>query len=209
LRRTGPDFEPRVIGILRGTPAEVFPRIVEAARAGGLRALELTVNTPDAFAMVAELRPRLPESFRLGMGTVRNPEEARRAVEAGAMFLVTPNVDPRVIRLANEARIPIIAGAMTPTEVWTAWQAGADLVKLFPANRFGPGYIRDLRGPFDEVPIVAVGGITPETAAAYFEAGAVAVAATSALFGREALAGPDLGAVTRNVRAFLDRCGGP
>ena len=117
--------------------------------------------------MVAEQRPNLPAGKLLGMGTIRNLDEARKAVTAGAMFLVTPNTDAAVIAYAAERRVPVIAGAFTPTEVYAAWSAGAAMVKVFPCGAYGPGYIRDLRGPFDQIPLVAVGGVTRENVKAY------------------------------------------
>lgn len=199
-------FNVKVIGILRGVSEGDFSLIMEAAFEAGLDAIEITTNTPGAAGILSANRPRVASGKWLGMGTVRNVGEARRAIDAGAMFLVSPNFDGGVIRLARDARVPMVAGAFTPTEVYNAWAAGAEAVKVFPANRLGPVYIRDLKGPFDQIPLVAVGGVTAGNVAEYFAAGASAVAATSSLFGREALQTVDVKALQRNVRRFLESC---
>lgn len=194
-----------VIGILRGVPYDFFGRVMAAAFSAGLQAIEVTFNTQRAEAMVAEQRPRLPAGKWLGMGTIRNLDEARRAVAAGAMFLVTPNTDVAVIAFAAEQRVPVIAGAFTPTEVYAAWSAGAAMVKVFPCGAFGPGYIRELRGPFDQIPLVAVGGVRADNVNDYFVAGARAVGVGDSLFGREALAERSPEGIEISVRRFLDQ----
>ncbi|MDA8164263.1 MAG: bifunctional 4-hydroxy-2-oxoglutarate aldolase/2-dehydro-3-deoxy-phosphogluconate aldolase [Desulfobacteraceae bacterium] len=196
-----------VIGILRGIEGGFFGEVMDAAFGAGLQAIEVTLNTPGAERMVAANRPRVPAGRLLGMGTVRNPEEARRALAAGAMFLVTPNLDPEVIGLAIEAGVPVVAGALTPTEVYAAWQAGAALIKVFPCGPVGgPRYIRELRGPFDHIPLAAVGGVSIENLRDYFAAGATAVGVGASLFGKEALAGRNLPEIAAHVKKFIEHC---
>ena len=162
-----------VVGILRGIEADFFADLMQASFAMGLQAIEVTMNTRDAEKMVAAQRPFVPVGKYLGMGTIRNLDEAERAVTAGAMFLVTPNIDLQVIGYARAQRIPIIVGALTPTEVYNAWSGGADMVKVFPCTALGgASYIRELRGPFDRIPLVAVGGVTADNVPTYFAAGA-------------------------------------
>ncbi len=195
-----------VIGILRGVDEAFFPDLMTAAFDAGLQAMEVTLNTQDAERIVEKNLPRVPEGNYLGMGTVRNVEEAKRAVGAGAMFLVTPNTDPAVIKYSRESNVPVIAGAFSPTEVYTARSSGAEMVKVFPCGLPGPSYIRELRGPFDDIDLVAVGGVTPDNLRDYFDAGARAVGAGSALFGKTALKEKDLETLTGNVRAFIEAC---
>ncbi len=192
-----------VIGILRGVSSDFFGEVMSASFEAGLQALEVTFNTDGAEEIIATHRPRAPEGKFLGMGTIRNREEARRAVDAGAMFLVTPNVDVAVIEYAVSRGIPVIAGAMTPTEVYTAWSAGAAMVKVFPCTALGPRYIRDLLGPFEAVPLVAVGGVDSSNVNAYFEAGAAAVGVGASLFGRQALTDKEPRRVFDHVTQFL------
>jgi 2-dehydro-3-deoxyphosphogluconate aldolase/(4S)-4-hydroxy-2-oxoglutarate aldolase len=195
-----------VIGILRGVGEAFFADLMTAAFDAGLQAIEVTMNTPDAERIVEKNLSRVPKGHYLGMGTIRNSDEAKRAVNAGAMFIVTPNTDTAVIEYAGTRNVPVIAGAFSPTEVYTAWQGGAQMVKIFPCGLLGPSYIRELRGPFDNIDLVAVGGVTPENLRDYFDAGARAVGASSALFGKTALKERDLTTLAANVSAFIKAC---
>jgi 2-dehydro-3-deoxyphosphogluconate aldolase/(4S)-4-hydroxy-2-oxoglutarate aldolase len=195
-----------VVGILRGVDSGSFRSLMDTSFAAGLEALEITMNTEDALQIVSRHRPAVPQGKLLGMGTICNLEEARSAVAAGAMFLVTPNTDTRVIEYARANAVPVIAGALTPTEVHAAWSAGADMVKVFPCRAFGPSYIRELLGPFDAIPLVAVGGVDLDNVGEYFAAGARAVAASTSLFGRTALRDRDLDGIARNVARFIALC---
>jgi 2-dehydro-3-deoxyphosphogluconate aldolase/(4S)-4-hydroxy-2-oxoglutarate aldolase len=193
-----------VIGILRGISADFFGPLMDAAFQGGLQAIEVTLNTPQAEAMICAQRPRVPRGKFLGMGTICNLDMAKRAVDAGAMFLVTPNTDEKVIDYAVANDIPIVAGAFTPTEVYSAWAGGADMVKVFPCTQLGPQYIRDLLGPLDRVPLVAVGGVTRENVGAYLQAGARAVGVGTSLFGSRAIAQKHPEDIVLNVKSFLE-----
>jgi len=198
-----------VIGILRGMDAAFFRSVMDVSFASGLQAIEITMNTDQALDIVSSNIPSVPSGKLLGMGTIRNLDEAKKAVEAGAMFLVTPNTDIEVIRYAKANSVPIISGALTPTEVYTAWSAGADMVKVFPCKPFGPEYIRELRGPYERIPLVAVGGVDLDNIREYFAAGARAVGASTSLFGRKALMERDLVQLAGNVKKFIALCPDP
>ncbi len=196
-----------VIGILRGVEGDFFGEVMQVSFAAGLTALEVTMNTPGAEKIIEKYRPAVPDGRLLGMGTIRNLEEARRAVVAGAMFLVTPNMDIEVINYAKTAGIPIVAGALTPTEVYAAWSAGADLVKVFPCGAMGgPQYIKDLLGPFDHIRLAAVGGVSSANLQDYFAAGAAAVGVSTSLFGGKALREKNLDLLGQNVKNFIEHC---
>lgn len=195
-----------VIGILRGVEGTFFRNLMDASFRAGLQAIEITMNTAEVLQIVSDNLPAVPPGKLLGVGTVRNLSEAKRAVGAGAMFLVTPNTDTMVIEYARANAIPVIAGALTPTEVYTAWSAGADMVKIFPCRAFGPDYLRELQGPYEQIPLVAVGGVDLNNVQKYFKAGAKAVGVGSALFGRRAFMEKDLSAIGKNVQAFIDLC---
>jgi len=200
-------LEVPVIGILRGITGEFFGEVMQISFAAGLTAIEVTMNTPDAENIVRKYRSAVPSGRLLGMGTIRNLEEARRAVGAGAMFLVTPNLDTRVIEYAKAEGVPIVTGALTPTEVYTAWSAGADMVKVFPCGAMGgPKYIKDLLGPFDHIRLAAVGGVSLANLAEYFQAGAAAVGVSASLFGAKALRERDLDQIGQNVKIFIEHC---
>ncbi|MBU0729050.1 MAG: bifunctional 4-hydroxy-2-oxoglutarate aldolase/2-dehydro-3-deoxy-phosphogluconate aldolase [Proteobacteria bacterium] len=196
-----------VIGILRGVEQDFFREIMAASFENGLEAIEITMNTPGAGRIVAECRALVPQGKLLGMGTIRSLDEAKAAVDAGAMFMVTPNLDTAVIDFAVLQKIPIVAGALTPTEVYNAWRAGADLIKVFPCGALGgASYIKDLLGPFDDLPLAAVGGVTFENVGDFFRAGAVSVGVSTALFGKQALQGKNAENIGNNVKKFIDRC---
>ncbi|MDA8138146.1 MAG: bifunctional 4-hydroxy-2-oxoglutarate aldolase/2-dehydro-3-deoxy-phosphogluconate aldolase [Desulfobacteraceae bacterium] len=196
-------LEVPVIGILRGIAHDFFGPVMGAAFEAGLQAIEVTFNTDRAEEILRSHRPLVPPGKLLGMGTIRNLDEARKAVAAGAMFLVTPNTDVEVIRYAVSQGVPIIAGAFTPSEVYAAWSAGAQMVKVFPCGSIGPQYIRELRGPFDHIPLVAVGGVRQDNVKSYFEAGARAVGVGDSLFGPQALKQRSAQEIGLNVKKFL------
>jgi len=200
-------LEVPIIGILRGISAWFFAPLMQAAFGAGLQAIEITMNTDGAEEIVAESRAKIPPGKYLGMGTIRSVAEAERGAAAGAMFFVTPNYNLEVIQFARSVNIPVIAGGLTPTEVYNAWQAGASMVKVFPCRALGgPQYIRELLGPFDHIPLVAVGGVSLDNLEEYLKAGVSGVGIGVPLFGHQAIIDEDLEAVSRNVTTFVERC---
>lgn len=195
-----------VIGILRGVDAGFFRSIMDTSFASGLQAIEITMNTEHALQIVSVNKSAVPNGKLLGMGTICNIGEAKKAVESGAMFLVTPNTNTEVIEYAKSNSVPIISGALTPTEVYTAWSAGAEMVKVFPCQTFGPQYISELRGPYEQIPLVAVGGVNLDNIREYFAAGVRAVGASTSLFGRKALIEHNLEEIAQNVKKFIALC---
>jgi 2-dehydro-3-deoxyphosphogluconate aldolase/(4S)-4-hydroxy-2-oxoglutarate aldolase len=167
-----------VVAIGRRVAADRGERILAALADGGVRAFELTLNEPEADAIrsiEAVARAATDAGVELGAGTVLSIDAARRAIDAGATFLVMPHLDPELVAWATSRGIPAFPGAATPTEVLAAWRAGAAAVKLFPASSAGPSFVRELRGPFPEIPVLPTGGVTVETAPAFIAAGAIAV----------------------------------
>lgn len=197
-----------VIGILRGVGSEFFQELADTVFEAGLQALEVTMNTPGAPQMIERCRKRIGGEHYLGMGTICTLEDARCAIDSGAMFLVTPQFSREVVAHGVKHGVPVVAGGLTPTEVYDAWSAGASMVKVFPCGAMGgPRYIRDLRGPFDSIPLAAVGGVSFENLEEYFKAGAQAVGVSTSLFGKQALADEDLESMRRNVEKFTARVG--
>jgi 2-dehydro-3-deoxyphosphogluconate aldolase/(4S)-4-hydroxy-2-oxoglutarate aldolase len=167
-----------VVAIARGLPPDKAVAVAEALARGGVRAFELTLNEPEADALAGiETVARVARDLGLdlGAGTVLSIEAAGRAVDAGATFLVMPHLDPELVAWAAGRGIAAFPGCATPTEALNAWRAGAAAIKLFPASTAGPAFIRELHGPFPQIPVVPTGGITLESAPAYVAAGAVAV----------------------------------
>jgi 2-dehydro-3-deoxyphosphogluconate aldolase/(4S)-4-hydroxy-2-oxoglutarate aldolase len=187
----------RVIAILRRLSRAKAVEVARALAEAGVRAIEITVDSPDALDVIAEIA-RI-DGVAAGAGTVLTVGDAERAVGSGASFLITPVVDVSVIGWAAERGVPIMPGAMTPTEANVAWSAGAAAVKLFPAGSLGPEFIRAIRAPLPHIPLIPTGGVGAADVGPYLDAGAVAVA-----LGSELAAGGDAAEAGRRARAILD-----
>ncbi|BFT70459.1 bifunctional 4-hydroxy-2-oxoglutarate aldolase/2-dehydro-3-deoxy-phosphogluconate aldolase [Paenibacillus sp. P36] len=161
----------RIIAIVRGVKEAHIFSVAEALLKGGVTVMEVTLNTPGALTMISELQTKFGEHMYIGAGTVLDVEDAQKAVQAGASFLVTPNLDEDVIRYASREGVPIFPGAMTPTEVVKAWKAGATAIKIFPSASLGLSYIKELMGPLDHIPMMAVGGVTEENIKQFLDLG--------------------------------------
>jgi 2-dehydro-3-deoxyphosphogluconate aldolase / (4S)-4-hydroxy-2-oxoglutarate aldolase len=166
----------RVIAIGRRLETRSIMSVAEALVAGGVRAFEITLDSPEAIAAIRALGQRYSDgSLLVGAGTVLDVASATTAVKAGARFLVSPHTDVDLVRWSVGQGIPIFPGAFTPSEIIAAWRAGASAVKLFPVSAVGPAYIREMRGPLADVPLIPTGGVTAENAAAFIAAGAIGV----------------------------------
>lgn len=192
----------KVIALIRADSPASLVDCARALAAGGLTCIELTMTTPDALGCCARVARELPEVL-LGLGTVLDADTAARGIAAGAKFIVTPAVRPAVIQACKTAGVPILSGALTPTEACAAWDAGADVIKIFPAEFFGPAYIKSLKAPFPQMEFLPTGGVTPETIGAFLRAGAFATAAGSALVSPAALKAKDWPAITARAREFV------
>jgi len=176
-----------IVPVIRASSADEARFAAEAVWSGGIPIVEITMTVPGAVQVIAELVKTAPEML-VGAGTVLDEEAARKCADAGAQFLVTPGFDAETVVAARKMGLLIMAGALTPGEVMAAWKAGADFVKVFPCgNLGGPNYIRALRGPFPQVPLVPTGGVNLETAADYIRAGAAALGVGGELVQKEAL----------------------
>lgn len=175
----------RTIAIVRGIEHKHIVSVAEALLAGGISIMEVTLNTPGAPAMIYDLKEKIGDRMFIGAGTVLNMDDAHKAIEAGASFFVTPNIDEEVIRYAAFRNIPIYPGAMTPTEVVRAWQAGATAIKIFPTSSLGAGYIKELQGPLSHIPMLAVGGVREDNLIEFMQAGCHGFGIGSVLFNRE------------------------
>lgn len=192
----------KVIALIRADSSASLLDCARALAAGGLSCIELTMTTPNAIECCAQVAKELPNVL-LGLGTVLDAETAKRGIAAGAKFIVTPAVRPEVIKACKEAGVAILSGALTPTEACNAWDAGADVIKIFPAEFFGPAYIKSLKAPFPNLQFLPTGGITPETVGDFLKAGAFATAAGSALVAPAALKSGDWAAITARAKQFV------
>ncbi|MCW3843313.1 bifunctional 4-hydroxy-2-oxoglutarate aldolase/2-dehydro-3-deoxy-phosphogluconate aldolase [Micromonospora yasonensis] len=197
----------RVIAIVRLPAPDAVLRTARELATAGLPALEVTLTTPRALDAVAALRAELDDSCAVGAGSVRTAADVTRARDAGAQFLVTPTTRAEVLTQAAEAGLPVVCGALTPTEVDLAWSAGASLVKLFPASLGGPAYLRELCAPLPDVPLVPTGGVSAESVHGWAAAGAVAVGVGGSLVNATDIAANDWAALRRRARAFLAAAG--
>lgn len=177
----------RVIAVIRISEFELGLPIAKAIVAGGIQLLEVTWNSDRPADLIRQLRQAFPEAY-VGAGTLLNQQDIDDAIAAGAQFLFTPHINPHLIRAAIEQDVPLVAGALTPTEIVTAWQAGATAVKVFPSQAVGGAdYIRSLQGPLSQIPLIPTGGITLTNTQAFLEAGAIAVGLSGDLFPKQAI----------------------
>jgi len=173
-----------VVGIMRNFSNESIEAIVPLYKKAGLTTLEITMNSSNAEEVIMHLSKNHPD-LNIGAGTVCNIDDLEKALGAGASFIVTPIMDNEVMQVCSESNVPIFPGAFTPLEIYNAWKAGATAVKIFPATHLGPGYVKDVLGPLNQVKLLPTGGVSIENIEAFFNAGAVGVGMGSTLFDKK------------------------
>ncbi len=195
----------RLIAIVRAAEADPLLPVAEALLAGGVKIVEFTLTTPGALEALRAARRRFADALILGAGSALNADAAQSAIEAGAQFIVAPHLDPAIIRLCHrdEYNVPAIPGALTPTEILAAWEAGADLIKVFPASLGGPRYVREVLAPLPHVQLVPTGGVTAANVVEFLSAGAIAVGVGSSLVDKAAVMAGDWPALTERARQFI------
>lgn len=197
----------RLIVVVRGTSADQYGPVLQTLADAGIRSLELTLSTPGTLEELPGLIAQFGDRLDLGVGTVTRPSEVERAAHGGARYLVTPITRSDLLEAAGEAGIGMIPGGLTPTELHAGWAAGAAAVKVFPASAVGPGYVKDLRGPFPGLRVIPSGGVDLEAAQAWLAAGADAVSVGGPLLG-DARKGGSAEALAERARAFVAACVG-
>jgi len=193
-----------VVAVIRAQSGEVLADVAAALRAGGVVAVEVTFTVPGAPRVLEQVADRLGDQIVLGAGTVLDPQTARIAILAGAEFIVGPSLHRGVIRLCRRYDKLVFPGAFTPTEVVTAWEAGADVVKIFPSDLVGPGHLKALAGPLPQVRLMPTGGVNLETAADFIRAGACALGVGSALVDPKAIAQRDFARIESLARTYVE-----
>jgi 2-dehydro-3-deoxyphosphogluconate aldolase/(4S)-4-hydroxy-2-oxoglutarate aldolase len=188
-----------VVAIIRLKDPDKVRAVVDALAAGGVRALEVTMTVPRAVDIIRELTPTMPDGFLLGAGTVTDARTAHAVIDAGASYIVSPVFRVEVIAACHERDVPAIPGCFTPTEILAAHEAGADIIKVFPATALGPQYIKDVRAPLPHVKLMPTGGVTLDNAGDWIRAGAVAVGVGSALVDAGAVDGGRFDVITANA----------
>jgi 2-dehydro-3-deoxyphosphogluconate aldolase/(4S)-4-hydroxy-2-oxoglutarate aldolase len=197
IRETG------VIAIIRAQSSDQLIAAAEAIRQGGVRVIEVTMTTPGALDVIVQATRRFGDDVLFGAGSVLDGETARAAILAGAGFIVSPTLKLDLIALAHRYSVPVLPGCYTPTEMLTAWEAGADMVKLFPASVGGPDLIKALLAPLPQLEIVPVGGVDLNTAADFIRKGAAALGVGSSLINQKLLDTGDMAELTRRAERFI------
>ncbi|MBQ15562.1 MAG: 2-dehydro-3-deoxyphosphogluconate aldolase [Planctomycetaceae bacterium] len=192
-----------IVAIIRASSGEQLVGVAEALYAGGIDVIEVTFTVPGVLEILSAVKRSLGEKILLGAGTVLDPESARAALLAGAEFIVAPNVNRDVITLCRRYDKVVMPGALTPTEVVAAWESGADIVKVFPADVGGPGYLKALHGPLPQVRLLPTGGVNLETIGDFISAGACAVGLGSALVESQAVADGDMERIRSQAEAYV------
>lgn len=194
----------RIVAIFRGVSGDAADRGAEALLAGGIRVMEVTMNTEGALDSLAKWRKAYGGEAAIGAGTVLDLEMAKAAVASGAQFLISPNLDEDVVRYGTEQGVDVFPGVMTPTEIVRAWKAGARAVKLFPMGSLGLKYLKDIRAPLDSIPIIVTGGVNLDNIADFLRAGAVGVGLGSNLVDKKLIAEGRFDELEANARAYVE-----
>lgn len=195
----------RVIAVIRANKKDLARQMALAVASGGINLIEVTWNTAKAAELVVELRRELSDCI-IGAGTLLNLKQMQQAVQAGSQFLFTPHIDPEIISAAVNLNIPIIPGALTPTEIVTAWSLGATCVKVFPIQAVGGvEYIKSLQAPLKQIPLIPTGGVTLENAAEFISSGAIAIGLSSELFPKHLVISEDWDLITQQTETLLQK----
>ena len=192
-----------IVAVIRLKEPGKVRAVVDALAEGGIRVLEVTMTVPGAVELIRQLAPTLPPGFVFGAGTVVDAQTVARVVDAGARFIVSPVFRREVIEACQARDVACMPGCFTPTEILDAWDAGADIVKVFPATALGPGYLKDVRAPLPQVKLMPTGGVTVENAGDWIRAGAAAVGVGSSLLDTQAIASGDFGVLRTRAERMV------
>lgn len=195
-------LETGVVGVVRTESSKELLQVAEAIREGGVRCIEIAMTTPNALRVIEEVASQLDDVL-VGAGTVLDPETARMAILAGAEFIVSPTLNFKVIELAKRYSKVVAPGTFSPTEILSAWEAGADIVKVFPATRLGPEYFRDIKAPLPQVRLMPTGGVEAGNAAEFIRAGADVICVGSALIDKKAIEAGRFEVLAENARRLI------
>lgn len=196
-------LQARIVAVVRAPSGDLVVDICKALADGGVHILEITFTVPDALDLIRQVREKMGDRIILGAGTVLDSETCRAAILAGAEFIVSPTLNLDLIRLCKRYDKAVMPGAFTPTEILTAWEAGADIVKVFPADVGGPNYFKAIRGPLPQVRLMPTGGVDLDTARAFLDAGACALGAGGSLVHKDAVATGDMARITSTAQQFV------
>ncbi|MFH1868206.1 MAG: bifunctional 4-hydroxy-2-oxoglutarate aldolase/2-dehydro-3-deoxy-phosphogluconate aldolase [Candidatus Omnitrophota bacterium] len=192
-----------IMGILRGIKTDVIEPLVECVVSSGLKTIEITMNTDGASELIRKTKDASGGRLMIGAGTVLTMDDLNQALDAGAGFIVMPTLINNIVEECARRSVPVFPGALTPQEIYNAQRAGATMVKVFPAKFFGPGYIREIKGPFKEIELLACGGVNPDNIGEFFSCGASAVAFGGSVFKKEWLEAGEFSKIEERVKALI------
>ena len=192
-----------IVAVIRIKDPSRLREVVDAIAEGGIRVLEVTMTVPGAVGLIRDLAPTLPDGFILGAGTVLDADTVAQVADAGARYVVSPVFRRAVIEACHARGLAAMPGCFTPTEILDAWDAGADIVKVFPATTLGPSYLKDVRAPLPQVKLMPTGGVTVENAGEWIRAGAVAVGVGTSLLDAKAIADGQFGVLRTNAERMI------
>ena len=195
--------ECKIVSIIRANSSDELIKVAAAIKDGGVDVIEVTMTTPDALQVINDVANRYGDELLVGVGSVLDAETARAAMLAGAEFVVSPTTKPEVIEICNRYGKVVMPGAFTPTEILTAWESGADYVKVFPSSGVGPGYIKDIKAPLPQIPLVPTGGVNIENAGEFIAAGAAALGVGSALVNNRIIEAGHFNLLTENAKQLV------
>ena len=193
-----------IMGILRGVELDSIEPLLETVESSGLKTVEITMNTAGSAGLIKKSVGFTKGKLMIGAGTVLDAESLKSALDAGASFVVTPVLVDEVMKHCKKNKIPVFPGALTPLEIYNAWQSGATMVKVFPAKAFGPVYFKEINGPFNNIELLACGGVTAENMNEYFSNGASAVTFGASVFRKEWLRMKDFKSIGESVKKFVN-----
>jgi 2-dehydro-3-deoxyphosphogluconate aldolase/(4S)-4-hydroxy-2-oxoglutarate aldolase len=192
-----------LIGIIRNLSMDEISKILPVYQAAGLTTIEITMNTPFAADIIRSATEQYKGKLNVGAGTVCSVEDLKLALEAGAQFIVTPILNPEVVKLCVKSKIPVFPGAYTPTEIYQAWELGADMVKVYPATALGPDYIRDVKAPLNKIKLLPTGGISLGNIEAFMKAGADGLGIGGQLFDKQLIKNQDWDGLLEHFKQYV------
>lgn len=194
-----------IVAVIRLSDAAKLEKIIDALSKGGVKAMEITMTTPNALGIISQLSKSVKDDdFIIGVGSVTSGEMALKAIEAGARFVVSPIFKQEIVEIAHKNSVAVIPGCFTPTEIQTAWEAGADVIKVFPATRLGPSFLKDVRGPLPHLKLTPTGGVDLSNAGDFIKAGAVFLGAGSSLLDKKMIENEDWDGLAKLAAAFVE-----
>lgn len=196
-----------IMGILRGVKPDIIEPLTETVVSSGLRTVEIAMNTPGAPDLIRQMVKSADGRLTIGAGTVLTKDDLQHALDAGATFIVLPVLIPDVVEYCAKRSIPVFPGALTPLEIYNAWQSGATMVKVFPATFSGPEYFKEIKGPFQDIELLACGGVKPDNIKEFFFCGASAVAFGGSIFKTEWLRQQDFQSIETSIKYLITKGG--